>query len=86
MPRNPGELWSLVIHVNARKELYLMSVPSVAAQGGQLVPRGCVVFDLEIHERRDTLPYRLDGRASIRHVNADHDCMHADSRQTIWQR
>jgi hypothetical protein len=62
MPRNPGELWSLMIHVYGRKET-LMSVPPVAAQGGQLVPRGSVVFDLEIHDAEGyaALPPRWPG-------------------------
>jgi hypothetical protein len=40
-----------------------MSVPPVAAQGGQLVPRGSVVFDLEIHDAEGyaALPPRWPG-------------------------
>jgi hypothetical protein len=38
---------------------------SLADAQGQLVPRGYVVFDLEIHEPAGYAAYRLDGQASI---------------------
>src|SRR5260370_32255238 len=43
-----------------------MSLSPVAAQRGQLVPRGYVVFDLEIHDANGYAAYRLDGQDSIR--------------------
>jgi uncharacterized protein (DUF1330 family) len=43
-----------------------MPVPPVAAQGGQLAPKGYVVFDLDIHDAEGYAAYRLDGQASIR--------------------
>src|SRR5260370_38757002 len=43
-----------------------MSLSPVSAQRGQLVPRGYVVFDLEIHDADGYAAYRLDGQDSIR--------------------